>query len=73
MCQGLVRVPGRVLEIIRRDGEMMDRAERGRSLILIRQERVKAALAVGAVVMSGAALIAPLGQMPMSSRKEAYQ
>jgi hypothetical protein len=34
---------------------------------------VKAALAVGAVVMSGAALIAPLGQMPMSSRKEAYQ
>ena len=73
MRQGLVCVAGGVLEIIRRDGEMMNRAERGRSLVLIRQERVKAALAVGAVVMSGAALIAPLGQVAMSSRREAYQ
>jgi hypothetical protein len=57
MRQRLVRVAGRVLEIVGRDGQMMNRAERRRPFVLEREERVKATLAVSAIVIDGTALI----------------
>jgi hypothetical protein len=65
MRERLERVAGRVLEIVRRDGQMVDRAERGRPLVFVGEQRVKTTLAVGAVVVRGAALVTVSGQTPV--------
>ena len=63
MRERLVCVAGRVLQVVGRDGEMVDRAEGGRPLVLVGEQCVKAAFAVGAVIVDGAALLTALSQM----------
>src|SRR4029079_4295740 len=66
--QRLVRVACRVLEIVRRDRQMMHGAERCGPLVLIREQRMKATQAVAAVIESGAALLTTSGQRPVRRR-----
>lgn len=47
-----------MLEVVRDNREMMHRAERGRILVLEREQRVKARLAIKSDLIPGAALIA---------------
>jgi hypothetical protein len=44
---------------------MVDRAERRWPFVLVGEEGVEAALAIGAVVVNGAALVTVLGQTPV--------
>src|SRR5689334_9330215 len=65
MGERLVRVARRMLEVVRRDGQMVDRAECGRPLVFVGEQRVKTTLAVGAVIVRGAALVTVSGQTPV--------